>query len=998
MRALFPLLLWGCLVPDAMVQAYLDRDGDGFRTVAAGGADCDDGDRLVSPQAHEVCGNGIDDDCDGQVDDRGLGALTFFTDGDDDGFGDTEAPVVACSRQPGLSPEGGDCDDDDRNVHPLADEDCSNGIDDDCDGTIDRDGVPAAWFPDLDGDGYGNGRTEAVRSCAALVGYSQSPTDCDDTDPGTHPGAAEIPYDGRDNGCDGIAQEFDLDGDGYWVDPAWAVPEVTAAAYAPDGGQPLDCNDRRADIFPGAEDLPYDGEDRNCDGADDYDADGDGHRPPGYGGDDCDDADPERHPGRAEIYYDGKDDDCDPRNDNDADLDGRPGMEVGGTDCDDHDPNNWSRCLTCEDADRDDAYRGCDAYITIVEDCDDTNQDVWVSCHTCRDADDDGRYAGCDAYRAHAQDCDDGDPGVWSRCSTCADEDGDGHRDGCDAYPSATRDCDDTLANAWSTCATCSDADRDGWGTGTCDALTDCDDTDPDTSSTCGSCVDADGDGSRTGCDRYLRSPYDCDDADPEVGGHVFEILGDGLDQDCDGRDLTVSDDSGVFVAQDGVDEPGCGVMAWPCATPGYAEDLAFKAGKVLFVGAGVYEGFSTRVSIYASRDPGTFDVGDGRTILYSTNKHPVFESIGPAVTLASFDIEIDVPPGTSVATGLAVVSSFLQADGLKVRMVGTPTKCSIVSGQGRTLVIKSSVIEGCESSTSTAGISWRQSNEASSARLDGASVRPLGSGTVTGVDVECSTLKVDKSVIDVTSGVTSVGLRHTGGESTHVADSRLFVGVGGLSERATGMVAESSSVHASGSIFDAEGTETARGIDLDSISASATWTAISAAFGASAPESAIAISTSGVGTLDIAYSTLATRYTENSASIVTPSGVSISVLASVLSSPSTAIAAQGAYSVVDSVFSSTCLVAETPFGSFCAAPAALDLTQCTHDRCVSSSNVYVEDEVLEAGSSSWMELRSSSVAVDYFYTSPPGPVTTTDAVQQRRPKGNGWDLGGIER
>lgn len=79
----------------------------------------------------------------------------------------------------------------------------------------------------------------------------------------------------------------------------------------------------------------YDGRDTDCDGASDYDQDGDGDDAAAWGGVDCDDRDPTVHPGALEVWYDGVDQDCDGRNDYDRDGDGVRSSHFGGTDCDD---------------------------------------------------------------------------------------------------------------------------------------------------------------------------------------------------------------------------------------------------------------------------------------------------------------------------------------------------------------------------------------------------------------------------------------------------------------------------------------------------------------------------------------------------------------------------------------------------------------------------------------------------------------------------------------
>lgn len=68
----------GCLPApgDACGETCIDVDGDGYGAggVAANtclGADCDDADPAVNPGAVELCGTGVDEDCDGSIDEPG---------------------------------------------------------------------------------------------------------------------------------------------------------------------------------------------------------------------------------------------------------------------------------------------------------------------------------------------------------------------------------------------------------------------------------------------------------------------------------------------------------------------------------------------------------------------------------------------------------------------------------------------------------------------------------------------------------------------------------------------------------------------------------------------------------------------------------------------------------------------------------------------------------------------------------------------------------------
>ncbi len=108
-------------------HALVDADGDGYPGAACGGTDCDDADATVHPGAQEICGDGKDNDCDGQQDEGSV-------DTDDDGTPD----CVDDDDDGDGSPDNLDCAPLDADVHPGATEIC-DGKDNDCDTAVDED-------------------------------------------------------------------------------------------------------------------------------------------------------------------------------------------------------------------------------------------------------------------------------------------------------------------------------------------------------------------------------------------------------------------------------------------------------------------------------------------------------------------------------------------------------------------------------------------------------------------------------------------------------------------------------------------------------------------------------------------------------------------------------------------------------------------------------------------------------------------------------------------
>lgn len=483
---------WGTEESDrcALIASAGDWDGDGRDDVLVE----DQTDGVGTVLLYLSSGGSLEDEPAEQFENWGNGyggGRTFRGVGDinDDGFDDIAvgSPVEDTDEGAARVWYGGaldrdsdgattltDCNDTDATVLPGATELCDS-IDNDCNGIVD-DGSPS-WYPDVDGDGYGDDAA-VNHDCAMPSGYLAVGGDCDDADTAVNPAATEA-CGGGDENCDGSVDESgatgslavyaDADGDGYGAGAIIAACTVAAGFSAVNG----DCDDTSASASPAGTEV-CNSIDDDCDGTADNgatdalswfsDGDGDGV---GAGGatlacaapsgmvatdDDCNDADDTIAPGALEVC-DGVDQDCDDVVDNDA-----------------IDASAWYADDDGDGFGAGSATMACAAPTDTADnatDCDDANPDAYPGA-TERWYD-----------------------GVDEDCAGGSDYDRDG--DGFDTSSFGGRDCDDSTATispdaaeVWydGTDQNCdgNDDDQDADGT---PLAADCDDTDPTKAADC---------------------------------------------------------------------------------------------------------------------------------------------------------------------------------------------------------------------------------------------------------------------------------------------------------------------------------------------------------------------------------------------------------------------------------------------------------------------------------------------------------------------------------
>ncbi|MBL8603385.1 MAG: hypothetical protein JNK72_15780 [Myxococcales bacterium] len=189
---------------------YRDADGDGYGNAGVttqacsqpagyvtNASDCNDGNAAIRPGATELC-NGVDDNCNGSID-EGV-RNTYYRDADGDGYGNAGVTTLACSRPAGYVTNASDCNDGNAAIRPGATEVCNN-VDDNCSGAIDE-GNP--------GGGVGCATGQAGRCAAGTTACTGGTIVCNRNLAPTTETCNNV-----DDNCNGSVDEGNPGGGGY---------------------------------------------------------------------------------------------------------------------------------------------------------------------------------------------------------------------------------------------------------------------------------------------------------------------------------------------------------------------------------------------------------------------------------------------------------------------------------------------------------------------------------------------------------------------------------------------------------------------------------------------------------------------------------------------------------------------------------------------------------------------------------------------------------------
>jgi hypothetical protein len=574
---------------DGQTDEGCDFDGDGYcdqkaqikgepKVCVNGINDCNDKNKNVAPGMKEQCGDGLDNDCNGQTDyeENAKGCVPYYFDGDGDLWGTGDAKCL-CTQTGGFTAEkNGDCNDLDVQVNPNQIEKCGNFKDDNCNNKQDEDGALDCenFYIDKDTDSWGFGNPKCM--CGPSLTHTASKTgDCADLDPTTNPTSAEQCGDAVDNDCDGKTDEPDS------VGCTKLYADADNDTYGDDNNFKCLCGlDPNFPMYKSVK------------------------------GGDCDDGKPLANPKGVETC-DSVDNDCDGTTD-----------EEGATNCTtwfaDLDNDSFgdklnSKCLCAPSA----PYKAA-----IGTDCNDNNQQMYPSAleicdnidNNCNSTIDEENASGCNVYffdsdgdgyglvsnvkclckankpfsATQPGDCNDDNPtarpGLPEYCGDTFDNDCDGYVDetestgctnfyedidgdgfgnslvsNCDCKPTGQLtaliggDCDDTDVNVHPTLdEQCDDKDND------CNGIVD----DPNSVGCTNYFIDVDLDTfgltSQSSCLCKAKSPYtaaqggDCNDADPKISPVQLESC-NFKDDNCNGIiDADSPDATKYYVDQDG--------------------------------------------------------------------------------------------------------------------------------------------------------------------------------------------------------------------------------------------------------------------------------------------------------------------------------------------------------------------------------------------------------------------------------------------------------------